>query len=120
MQTLKDISKHEVVKCGVGPRCDIPVKLREELERMEFNIQSGMTGRFHRHKERSDREDIEIFWDRRTDQGSREEWSQWRFVNHRNGNGAIVRASRKETAPVISQFLLFTNNSTNYCLPLNV
>ena len=105
MQTLKDISKHEVLRYGVGPRRDIPARLREELERAEFNIQLGMTGRFHWHSERSDKEDMEIFWDRTTDQESGKEWSQWRFVNHRNGNVAVVRASRKDTTPEISQFL---------------
>ena len=42
MQTLKEISQDAVIKYGVGPRLNIPPELKEELERIETNIQRGM------------------------------------------------------------------------------
>ena len=51
MQTLKEMSLAITLKFGVGPRGDgdIPSDLKEQLNATEYNIQMGMTGRFHHH-----------------------------------------------------------------------
>ena len=49
MPTQKEMSLASIVKFGVGPRGDgdIPSDLKEQLNATEYNIQMGMTGRFH-------------------------------------------------------------------------
>ena len=68
MQTLKEISRDAVIKYGGGPRRNIPSELKEELERIETNIQLMTTGRFHRHWGGQSYTDTEIFWERRSEQ----------------------------------------------------
>ena len=104
MQTLKEISRDAVIKYGVGPRLNIPSELKEELERIETNIQRVMTGRFHRHWGGQSYTDTEIFWERRSDQVTGEEWSQWRFVNHKNGHSATLRCGQVASSPAIWEF----------------
>ena len=81
MHTLKELSLAATVKMGVGPRGDgdVPPDLKEELERIENDIQTGMTGRFHHHRDLWDNEDIEIKWERIKDSESSKQWSQWHF-----------------------------------------
>ena len=97
MKSLKERSKEEIIRYGVGPRGTIPETLRDELESIENNIQSKMTGRFHLHRDAWDTEDIEICWEGRKDCRNGKEWSQWRFSNHVNGRSAVVRANRSIT-----------------------
>ena len=91
MQTLKEISKDAVIKYGAGPRWDIPPELTEELDHNETVIRSVMMGKYHRHMGGQISTDIEIFWERKSDGITGKEWSQWRFLNHINRHGEILR-----------------------------
>ena len=101
MKSLKEISREEIIRYGVGSRGTIPNTLRDELESIENNIQSKMTGRFHLHRDAWDTEDIEIFWEAKKDRRSGKEWSQWRFSNHVTGRSAVVRVDRNISVPTL-------------------
>ena len=104
MKSLKEISRELTIKYGVGPRGVIPENLREELERIESDIQRTMTGRFHLHRNAWVMEDIEIFWERRRqDRTNGGDWSQWRFLNHVTGTSAVIRADESvAVSPLIA------------------
>ena len=78
------------VKFGVSLRGegDIPSELKEQLDVTEFNIQSGMTGRYHLHRGTWNNDGFQIFWDRRNNAESGEQWS---FLNHRKKKEALAR-----------------------------
>ena len=90
MPTQKEMSLAATVKLGVGPRGDgdIPLELKEQLDATEFSIQLGMTGRYHLHRWIWKNEDFQIFWDRRNNAETGEQWS---FLNHRKKKEALAR-----------------------------
>ena len=64
------------------------MQLNEQVEESEFKIQMVMRGRKHLHRGIWNNEDFQIFWDRRNNAETGEQWS---FLNHRKKKEALAR-----------------------------
>ena len=115
MKSLKEICIDAVVKFGVGPRGDLPSTLPAELESKDEIIQKYMTGVFDTLGCIWCTETIEFCWERKCDENTGFEWSEW-LIKTKNppGRAEISAGRRSYLMPEMGPFFLLEPMERGY------